>query len=119
MQIEGEKKWLKRLDFVANETKDVKEKFDKAMSQMSLLIKENSVKDEQIQVLSNLVVQTLSVSNIPVAQKEKFYNSLNSISVVSENTTQVLKGVIEQTKTLETQRQSNLNSSLEKLRNEV
>ncbi len=119
MQIDGEKKWLKRLDFVATETKEIKDEFNKVVSQLNNLIQEGQIKDNQINILSNLVVETLAVANVPLAQKEKFYGALTKTSTLGQETLDMFKAMIEQTKKLETQKSITTNDNLEKLRNEV
>jgi hypothetical protein len=119
MQIDGEQKWLNRLNFVATETNEIKAEFKKVMGYVDVLLKEGQVKDNQINILSNLIVETLAVANVPLAQKEKFYSALTKTAVLSEQTLDMFKSVVEQTKDLETQKSITTNDNLEKLRNEV
>ncbi len=72
------------------------------------LTKENAIKDEQVNVLSNLVVEALSVANVPLANKDKFYAGLNQVSIINANVSEALKGIIDtQKETKQTQDNTN------------
>ncbi|NCU42728.1 MAG: hypothetical protein EOM19_08585 [Candidatus Moranbacteria bacterium] len=42
-------------------------------------------------MLSDMIVQTISVANIPLAQKAEFYSALNHVAIVSDNVKKVLE----------------------------
>lgn len=70
------------------------EKVEKLNGVVDNLTKENALKDEQVNALSDLVVQTLSVANLPLEQKAIFYENLNKVAIVSDNTKTILKSIV-------------------------
>lgn len=83
-----------KVDKVFTSIDIVFERVEKLTGIVENLTKENAIKDEQIVALSDLVVQSLSIANVPLDQKSKFYDNLNRISIVSDNTKKVLQGVV-------------------------
>ena len=59
-------------------------------------------KDKQIETLSNLVVTTLAVANVPTSAKETFFNSVVKAKVVGDDATLFLGKMIEERKRQET-----------------
>ena len=55
-------------------------------------------KDKQIETLSNLVVTTLAVANVPTSAKETFFNSVVKAKVVGDDATLFLGKMIEERK---------------------
>jgi len=63
--------------------------------QVEDLVAVNATKDKQIETLSNLVVTTLSVANVPLTAKTSFYNNLVKTKAVADDTVSFLGKIIE------------------------
>lgn len=83
-----------KVDKVFDSIAIVFDRVEKLSGIVENMTQENAVKDEQIGALSDLVVQTLSIANLPLDQKAQFYDNLNKISIISDNAKKVLSGVV-------------------------
>lgn len=70
----------------------------KLLNTIELNTEEQAKKDELINKLINTNVATLTVANVPIAQKEKYYNLLLGIDSVSELAKETLKSSIDSDK---------------------
>lgn len=83
-----------KVDKVFTSIDIVFDRVEKLSGLVENLTKENAVKDEQIGALSDLVVQTLTVANVPLEGKKQFYDNLTHVAIVSDNTKKILQGVV-------------------------
>lgn len=70
----------------------------KLLNTIELNTEEQAKKDELINKLINTNVATLTVANVPIAQKEKYYNLLLGIDSVSDLAKETLKSSIDSDK---------------------
>lgn len=70
----------------------------KLLNTIELNTEEQAKKDELINKLINTNVATLTVANVPIAQKEKYYNLLIGIDSVSDLAKETLKSSIDSDK---------------------
>lgn len=71
---------------------------EKLLNTIELNTEEQAKKDELINKLINTNVATLTVANVPIAQKEKYYNLLLGIDSVSDLAKETLKSSIDSDK---------------------
>ena len=70
----------------------------KLLNTIELNTEEQAKKDELINKLINTNVATLTVANVPIAQKEKYYNLLLGVDSVSDLAKETLKSSIDSDK---------------------
>lgn len=107
-----------KVDKVFDSIAIVFDRVEKLSGIVENMTQENAVKDEQIGALSDLVVQTLSIANLPLDQKAQFYDNLNKISIISDNAKKVLSGVVANQKQV-AQVEENIDKELDGKLNEV
>lgn len=73
---------------VYDELKDVKESFKEVVAELQITKGDNMI-------LKDLLITTLSVADIPLAQKEAFYQAILQISKVSDTAVLALKSNID------------------------
>jgi hypothetical protein len=116
IQEDSGKKWLERISALATKVVTIESEVQKLIGVVSNKDNELATKDLQIQQLANLVVQTLTVANVPLSQKENFFAGLNQVSVVGDKAMESLKLFIEHSKTIEAQKQISLSENIDKLK---
>ena len=66
-------------------------------------------------LLANAVVELVSVANVPVQAKEKFYGGLNSLSIINEKVGEALNATIEVQKIAKTVELNKSQETIDKL----
>jgi hypothetical protein len=87
---------------------DLQDKFEKQSVKIEAITKENVM-------LSNLVVQTLSVAVVPVEAKEKFFNSMMETVKINEEVKQSFKAILDKQKENQEKTQENIQETASKL----
>jgi hypothetical protein len=87
---------------------DLQDKFEKQSVKIEAITKENVM-------LSNLVVQTLSVAVVPVEAKEKFFNSMMETVKINEEVKQSFKAILDKQKENQEKIQENIQETASKL----
>jgi hypothetical protein len=87
---------------------DLQDNFEKQSVKIEAITKENVM-------LSNLVVQTLSVASIPVEAKEKFFNSMMETVKINEEVKQSFKVILDKQKENQEKIQDNIQETASKL----
>jgi hypothetical protein len=87
---------------------DLQDKFEKQSVKIEAITKENVM-------LSNLVVQTLSVAVVPVEAKEKFFNSMMETVKINEEVKQSFKVILDKQKENQEKTQENIQETASKL----
>jgi hypothetical protein len=87
---------------------DLQDKFEKQSVKIEAITKENVM-------LSNLVVQTLSVAVVPVEAKEKFFNSMMETVKINEEVKQSFKVILDKQKENQEKIQDNIQETASKL----
>jgi hypothetical protein len=87
---------------------DLQDNFEKQSVKIEAITKENVM-------LSNLVVQTLSVAAIPVEAKEKFFNSMMETVKINEEVKQSFKVILDKQKENQENIQDNIQETASKL----
>lgn len=73
---------------VYDELKDVKESFKEVVNELKITKEDNKI-------LKDLLITTLSVADVPLAQKEAFYQAILQISKISDTAVLALKSNID------------------------
>ena len=87
---------------------DLQDNFEKQSVKIEAITKENVM-------LSNLVVQTLSVAVVPVEAKEKFFNSMMETVKINEEVKQSFKVILDKQKENQENIQDNIQETASKL----
>jgi hypothetical protein len=87
---------------------DLQDNFEKQSVKIEAITKENVM-------LSNLVVQTLSVAVVPVEAKEKFFNSMMETVKINEEVKQSFKVILDKQKENQEKTQENIQETASKL----
>jgi hypothetical protein len=87
---------------------DLQDNFEKQSVKIEAITKENIM-------LSNLVVQTLSVAVVPVEAKEKFFNSMMETVKINEEVKQSFKVILDKQKENQENIQDNIQETASKL----
>lgn len=88
------------------------EEFQKEFEKQSVKI--DSVTKENV-MLANLAVQAISVANIPVDAKEKFFNSMVETVKINDEIKKTLEIIIEKQKEVQLKSQKTIDNTSEKL----
>ena len=115
-----ESSMFKKFDAVGKTTFDVLTKVERVLSnvqdRVSIMEKANETLSKENLVLSNLVIEALSVAPIPLSAKEKFYGGIQDLTIVNDKVKDALLAIQEAQKVqkqVETQKEQDLYSKLD------
>lgn len=91
------------------------EKLEAFEQRMNIAESQNLELKKENVLLANAVVELVSVANVPVQAKEKFYGGLNSLSIINEKVGEALNATIEMQKIAKTVEVNKSQETIEKL----
>jgi NAD kinase len=96
-------------------SKIVYDKLEAFEERMKIQEKENNTLKQENVMLANLVVEALSIANVPLQGKEKFYAGLNDISIINQKIAETLKATIDMSKIAKEQDLAKTKENIDKL----